>query len=121
MRAVCDCVIARASHGQVGTPEFMSPEVAHAFATGRERAYDKRCDIWSLGIMMCGCVVCGAVCDGRRYMLLCGYPPFYGDCGTNCGWKQGKHCEDCAVRAHVPLHTPTATGHPAGEHPGRAL
>ena len=36
--------------------------------------------------------------NADRYMLLCGYPPFYGDCGANCGWKQGKHCEDCAVR-----------------------
>ena len=80
----------------------MAPEVAHGFATGRERAYDKRCDIWSLGIMMFVVSAAAVIVTRRRYMLLCGYPPFSGDCGANCGWKQGKHCDDCAVRVCMP-------------------
>jgi serine/threonine protein kinase len=28
--------------------------------------------------------------------MLCGYPPFYGECGRgNCGWNEGEHCGDC--------------------------
>lgn len=44
----------------------MAPEVVEAFI-GEATAYDKRCDLWSLGVIM--------------YILLCGYPPFYGCCG----------------------------------------
>ena len=53
----------------VGSAEFMAPEVVEAFMDDSERdlAYDKRCDLWSLGIIM--------------YILLCGYPPFSGNCG----------------------------------------
>ena len=29
------------------------------------------------------------------YILLCGYPPFSGSCGFNCGWAQGGACETC--------------------------
>lgn len=48
----------------VGSAEFMAPEVVEAFMDDSERdlAYDKKCDLWSLGIIM--------------YILLCGYPPF---------------------------------------------
>lgn len=30
----------------------MPPELAEALASGEEVAYDKRCDIWSLGIII---------------------------------------------------------------------
>lgn len=29
--------------------------------------------------------------------MLCGYPPFYGCCGKNCGWENGAACETCQV------------------------
>lgn len=31
-------------------------------------------------------------------MLLCGYPPFYGACGADCGWNKGEACEACQVK-----------------------
>jgi MAP kinase interacting serine/threonine kinase len=67
----------------VGSAEFMAPEVVEAFMDDSERdlAYDKRCDLWSLGIIM--------------YILLCGYPPFSGNCGASCGWNQGEPCNAC--------------------------
>merc|ERR1719162_2403518 len=43
---------------QVGSMHYMSPQV---LAGG----YNESCDIWSVGVM--------------TYILLCGYPPFYGD------------------------------------------
>merc|ERR1719233_1320022 len=53
----------------VGSAEFMAPEIVEAFIedTADDFKYDKRCDLWSLGVMM--------------YILLCGYPPFSGSCG----------------------------------------
>ncbi|KAL0276876.1 UNVERIFIED_CONTAM: hypothetical protein PYX00_004347 [Menopon gallinae] len=64
----------------VGSAEFMAPEVVEAFV-GEYISYDKRCDLWSLGVIM--------------YILLCGYPPFYGNCGTDCGWQNGENCFQC--------------------------
>ena len=68
---------------KVGSAEFMAPEVVEAFMddTERDLAYDKRCDLWSLGVLM--------------YILLCGYPPFSGNCGEQCGWNMGEACNTC--------------------------
>lgn len=60
----------------------MAPEVVEAFVGETESvAYDKRCDLWSLGVI--------------TYILLCGYPPFYGKCGRDCGWERGDNCAAC--------------------------
>lgn len=64
----------------VGSAEFMAPEVVNVWQD-QAWSYDKRCDLWSLGIIL--------------YILLCGYPPFFGHCGRDCGWDMGEVCKDC--------------------------
>lgn len=64
----------------VGSLEYMAPEVVDAWV-GDAFSYDKKCDIWSLGIIL--------------YTMLCGYPPFYASCGRNCGWEKGEACKIC--------------------------
>ena len=84
----------------VGSVEYMAPEVVEAFSVDLdffgyelqpntfddeedvELVYDKRCDLWSLGII--------------AYILLCGYLPFSGRCGKDCGWEdRGEDCFEC--------------------------
>ncbi|KAL0840641.1 hypothetical protein ABMA28_015840 [Loxostege sticticalis] len=65
----------------VGSAEFMAPEVVSLFAGSAAAHYDKRCDLWSLGVI--------------AYILLCGYPPFRADCGADCGWERGENCRAC--------------------------
>jgi len=69
----------------VGSAEFMAPEIVEAFIEDTEEdfTYDKRCDLWSLGVML--------------YILLSGYPPFSGSCGRDCGWAAGGQCDQCQL------------------------
>merc|ERR1712130_551354 len=75
----------------VGSLEYMAPEVVDTFLIDdydedddESICYNKKCDLWSLGVIM--------------YILLCGYAPFAGNFGLDCGWDRGESCTDCQER-----------------------
>lgn len=63
----------------VGSAEYLAPEVVEAFIN--DMSYDKRCDLWSLGVIV--------------YIMLSGKVPFTGKCGGDCGWDRGQECREC--------------------------
>lgn len=64
----------------VGSAEYMAPEIVDAFV-GDAPAYDKRCDLWSLGVIL--------------FIMLSGKPPFEGNCNESCDWQNGGSCRTC--------------------------
>eukprot|EP01095_Lingulamoeba_sp_RSL-Kostka_P008127 TRINITY_DN266_c0_g1_i2.p1 TRINITY_DN266_c0_g1~~TRINITY_DN266_c0_g1_i2.p1 ORF type:complete len:206 (-),score=96.01 TRINITY_DN266_c0_g1_i2:64-681(-) len=50
--------------GAVGTPHYLAPEILLYLDT--EDGYSYEVDMWAVGVIL--------------YILLCGFPPFFGDC-----------------------------------------
>lgn len=54
--------------GLCGTPDYAAPEILTWFGASKDHggtAYDESVDMWSMGVIL--------------YILLCGFPPFYGE------------------------------------------
>ena len=91
----------------------MAPEIVEAFIEDTEEDfnYDKRCDLWSLGITM--------------YILLCGYPPFSGYdsiCGDKVNrellWNRDGILNLCvSVWLGQRWRLPVVSAQPLPEHP----
>lgn len=56
---------------KLGTPYYVPPEIL-------EGTYDKRCDLWSVGVI--------------TFILLCGEPPFFGD-STPAVFRKIRTCD----------------------------